>query len=249
MAEPSVLQRPSRDRGFTLIELAVVLFILALLLGGLLGPLAVRRDQADRQETEKALAEIKDALMGYVVVNGRFPCPDITVPPDGVEDRTAPDCDAPETAGLLHGDLPYVDLGVEGSDAWRSPFRYHVTEIFADNTQGTGGGCADAPAGVSFQLCSNGAATILDGAAGANLVTGAIVVVVSGGANAGTPYVSLSAHEQENHADDEGGAAPAPNEFVLKSFSREATNEFDDLLVWIAPNILMNRMIVSERLP
>lgn len=249
MAAHRPLRPASTARGFTLIELAVVLFILALLLGGLLGPLAVRRDQADRQNTEKALAEIKDALLGYVVVNGRFPCPDITAPPDGVEDRTAPDCDAPVTNGLLHGNLPYADLGVEANDAWRSPFRYHVTEGFADNDDGTGGACAAAPAGVSFQLCSNGAATILDGAAGANLVTGAVVVVVSSGANAGTPYASLSAHEQENHADDEGESAPAPNEFVLKSFSRETTSEFDDLLIWIAPNILMNRMIVSERLP
>ncbi|MCG8379535.1 MAG: prepilin-type N-terminal cleavage/methylation domain-containing protein, partial [Proteobacteria bacterium] len=62
--------------GFTLVELAMVLFILALLLGTLLTPLATSIEQQDRETTTKLLEDIRDSLLGYAIVNGHFPCPD-----------------------------------------------------------------------------------------------------------------------------------------------------------------------------
>jgi hypothetical protein len=52
---------------------------------------------------------------------------------------------------------------------------------------------------------------------------------------------SLSDHERENDGAD--------TTYVMKSFSRDDDNEFDDLVVWISPNILKNRMVMAERLP
>ncbi|MGE0386641.1 MAG: type II secretion system protein [Gammaproteobacteria bacterium] len=67
-------------RGFTLIELAMVIFVLALLFGGLIGPMTMRVEQSGREETEARMQEIKEALLGFAVTRGRLPCPDC---PDG----------------------------------------------------------------------------------------------------------------------------------------------------------------------
>jgi prepilin-type N-terminal cleavage/methylation domain-containing protein len=62
-------------KGFSLLELSVVLAIMALLLGGLLTPLAAQRDVAAASETQLRLAEIRDALLGFAIANERLPCP------------------------------------------------------------------------------------------------------------------------------------------------------------------------------
>ena len=56
-------------RGFSLVEMAVVLVILALLLGGLLSPLASQIDQKNYSEVKRTLESSKEALMGYSSVS------------------------------------------------------------------------------------------------------------------------------------------------------------------------------------
>ena len=56
-----------RPLGFTLTELAVVMAIIALLIGGLLMPLAGQQETRNRQDTEKALAVIQESLIGFAV--------------------------------------------------------------------------------------------------------------------------------------------------------------------------------------
>src|SRR5674476_71590 len=63
------------ENGFTLIEMAMVLMIVGLLLGGMLVPLSAQMDQRNVSDTQKALSDIKEALIGYAIANGRFPCP------------------------------------------------------------------------------------------------------------------------------------------------------------------------------
>lgn len=64
-----------RMTGFSLMELAVVLAIVALLLGGLLPPLSAQRDAAAADSTQRRLAEVRDALIGFAVASDRLPCP------------------------------------------------------------------------------------------------------------------------------------------------------------------------------
>lgn len=61
--------------GFTLVEMAVVLFILGLLIAGLLGPLETQLEARDRRQTLDTMEEIIDALYGYAITNRRLPCP------------------------------------------------------------------------------------------------------------------------------------------------------------------------------
>jgi prepilin-type N-terminal cleavage/methylation domain-containing protein len=75
--------------GFSLLELAVVMTILALLLGSALLPLAAQNDMRARRDTDKALADIRDALVGFAIVNGRLPCPAAATVATGMADAGA----------------------------------------------------------------------------------------------------------------------------------------------------------------
>jgi len=132
--------------GFTLVEMAVVLFVLALLLGGALVPLAAQREQRDLAATDRLLGEASEALIGHAArrpARPHLPCPDTDG--DGVENR-ANDGSCTHQAG----DLPWADLGIGRRDAWERPLGYVVAPAFshADGfallTPGTVRVCADA---------------------------------------------------------------------------------------------------------
>ena len=67
--------KPATQNGFTLLEMAIVLMIVGLLLGGMLVPLTAQMDQRNFTETRKSLDDIQQALIGYAIINGRLPCP------------------------------------------------------------------------------------------------------------------------------------------------------------------------------
>ena len=62
-------------RGFTLVELAVVVFVITLLLGSILVPLTTQVESRKYDETQRILDQAREALVGYAVANGRLPCP------------------------------------------------------------------------------------------------------------------------------------------------------------------------------
>ncbi len=59
----------NRMRGFTLIELAIVLVILTILIGGLAVPLSAQIQARRIAETQKTLEEAKEAIIGYAMSN------------------------------------------------------------------------------------------------------------------------------------------------------------------------------------
>lgn len=56
-----------RQRGFTLLELALVLLVITVLLGGLAVPFTRQIETRRIAETQKAMATIQDALIGYAM--------------------------------------------------------------------------------------------------------------------------------------------------------------------------------------
>lgn len=233
------------QKGVTLVELAVVLVVVALLLAGLLGPLSTRVEQQQRQRTEGVLEDIKETFYGFAVANGRLPCPDTDPIPDGTENPLG---GVGGCAGV-GGVLPWVTLGMPQQDSWGTNFVYRVTGVFADNTDGTNCGLAPEPpptVGVSFKLCSAGDIVVRDAAPGGNIVSSNVpAIVISCGSNRNQAALAingdLSNHENENINNDIN--------FVSKGFSRDDAQEFDDLVVWISPYILKNRMVAAGRLP
>lgn len=247
-----------RNSGFTLIELAMVLFILGLLLSSFLAPLAARVEQQERNNTQIQLDEIEEILYGYVLQNAYLPCPDCsdntggcaaveTNDPDDINDGEEDTVDGDGTSLICandYGNLPWVTLGVKGTDEWNNIFTYHVDNDFADRDdpdESDGTGCAaSATLNVSFSLCSDGNITVMNAAAaGDNVASSIPAIVVSHGKNFSDN--APSADETENLDPD--------TTFVDKDYSQESGSEFDDMLIWISPYVLKTMAVKSGILP
>lgn len=263
-----------RCTGFTLIELAVVLFLVSLVLGGVMTPLATRIEQKEREKTGDLLKEIKESLIGYTLVNGHLPCPDCpagaaasvscgtgtAASNDGIEDgsdgagtgispRSVVADDFVQCAVEV-GNLPWATLGVNEFDGWGNRFVYSVDQTFADNLNGTVLPVActtPATAGISFKLCSQGDTAIYEEGAATNLVANNVpALVFSYGAN-GNAFggtAPTSADELDNWWTD-----VADRNFVSTDYNQTTANEYDDLFIWISPGALMYKMVTAERLP
>ena len=87
--------QPTRKTGagFTLIEIAVSLFILTLVISALLGPMAVQIEERQVREAERTMNEMLEALVGYAVTQTppHLPCPDRTSGGVGTATDTATD--------------------------------------------------------------------------------------------------------------------------------------------------------------
>ncbi len=71
----NAFRRKQTARGFSLIEIAVVLVILTILLTAVAVPIASQVNQKRVAETQRLLDLAQQALIGYASANGRLPCP------------------------------------------------------------------------------------------------------------------------------------------------------------------------------
>ena len=122
----------SKGTGFSLVELAVALAIIALLLAGALIPLSTQVDVRNSADTQRSMESIREAIIGFAQANGRLPCPAAGnlaagAAGAGTEQFTAPSCTA------LMGVVPWATLGVPETDAWGRRFSYRVSPAFADS--------------------------------------------------------------------------------------------------------------------
>lgn len=234
----------SRVSGFTLIELTIVLIIVGLLIGTLLSPLSAQIDQRNYNETQQQIHEIREALIGFAVANGRLPRPATSLA-DGAENPANCANDAACT-----GFIPWTTLGVKKTDAWNKMIRYSVTPAYARTN--TPFKLTDDGSKKVRTRDSAGATSYLIGAAGScNSSPCAPAIIYSFGKNnwgitaEGTAIADTSA----TNADEDTNAA-ATEIF----FSRDQSNvpnggEFDDIVAWIPPYVLFNRMIAAGKLP
>jgi len=224
-----------RQAGFTLVEMAVAVFIIALLLGSILVPLTTQVEQRKISDTQKILDETRDALIGFAVVNGRLPRPAVSAS-DGTE-RAVCGSDANCT-----GFIPWTVLGTSKLDAWGKIIRYSVTPAYAD---------------AAFTLTTVGSKTVQTRLPPTyvltNLMTGAAAVILSHGANnygtsdAGAAFPDTSA---TNADEDTNNAATVTFIYRTAATNTGATGgEFDDLVSWLPVTILANRMVTAGKLP
>lgn len=243
------------QNGFTLVEMAIVLMIVGLLLGGMLVPLSAQMEQRNNSDTQKAMADIKEAIIGYAMSTGQLPCPADPSAVTGVTANAGISRATCTTAADSTGVLPWATLGVNETDAWGNRYTYRVTSDFADAINPVAhvdGGCTPSPTPTqaSFALCSVGNLNVLSAApptANTTIAGSVPAVIISHGKNAAGAYtpqgtqlaVGSNADEQEN------SDGSTDNNYV----SHTPTPTFDDLVVWISPNILMNRMVTAGKLP
>lgn len=222
--------------------MAVVLIIVGLLLGGLLMPLGAQVEQRKIGETQKALDEIREALIGFAVANGRLPRP-ATSATNGAE-RAACTTEAECT-----GFIPWAALGVSKLDTWNHIFRYKVTMAFTTTfalttarnltvqTRDSASPYAlvnlttanDVPA-IVLSHGKNGYGSTADNGTAQPAIPAANIDETTNGAAAGTIFVSRAPAASTDSTNNPGG-------------------EFDDIVTWLSPNILFNRMVAAQKLP
>ena len=270
-----------RQRGFTLIELAIVLLILGALFAGILIPFTTQVELRRVGETQKTLLEIREALIGFAAANGRLPCP-ASAGSNGQESFAAGgDTINGNCSNFFDGFVPGALLGigpVDGTgfviDSWDNRIRYSATNnnqlppgtpapppAPPTNFDFTGLGTFPSSSGEmrnvgmpglrpDLRVCSTATGiSATTCAAGASLVDAAVAVIYSTGPNAARPdpgglHIDENANPNPNSAD---------NNRTFVSHDRAGDNhpngEFDDIVIWLSPNILYARMIAAGRLP
>lgn len=203
--------------------------------------------------TTLALAQARDALIGFALANGRLPRPAVSGA-NGIEMASC----ATETA--CTGLIPWATLGVTKLDAWGKVIRYSVTPTFANaafalSTVMTkkiqtrnGAGALTYQRGTTT-ACVTTLATATDA-----LVDCVPAVLFSHGksnfgtTDSGVSIANLSATNIDETSNNTGTVAPAPagTTFIQRSTSENTTiafgGEFDDVVIWLSPVVLKTQM-------
>ena len=241
-------------KGFTLLEISVVLVIIALITGMAVSSGVMMVGSARDSSTRMKMRAIETALASYRAANNRLPCPaDLTMMDGaanfGVEGATSGTCTGgtPSAnysgAGVtnagatgVEGALPVVTLGLPNDmtyDGWGYKFRYVVDKsVTATNAFASSGGC------------SSGAITVKD-ANGAARSGGAVYALISSGANGHGGYTkqgvmtnaaSINTDEQTNcHCDSTAVSTAFAPTYVQKNATRNSStlsDTFDDIVTY-----------------
>jgi len=220
----------TQQRGFTLIEMAIVLIIITILIGGLAAPLSAQIQARRIAETNRTLDEARDALIGYALRNTNpstsrphLPCP---AGNNGIElDR-----DGLGNCPTQEGWFPWVTLGAASQDAWGNRLRYRVANGFSSSD-----GYGNTDMG-NIQICDAlGCATII-----ANNIAAVVVSYGPNGwgalnVNGNTLAAPASLNEQENTNNNTVFASRIPNT------AGSPSGEFDDRVLWLSADVLRTR--------
>ncbi len=248
---------PPRARGFTLVELAVVLAIVGFLLGSLMYTLSAQVDARNVSETQQRLQSAQELLLAFAIVNGRLPCPAIAASA-GQESFTA----GPGSACTTNygGFLPAVTIGFQpldtqgfGLDAWGNRVRYAVSSTTwgatarytTQHVSGTGTAwaltttptdlvvCSQAPTPVTAVTCDAGTAVTNQ-----NTVVAIVYSVGKNGATGGG-----GTNEARNLDGNALFVSRVPDP------ASAAGGEFDDQMVWIPVGVLYSKLMSTGALP
>jgi type II secretory pathway pseudopilin PulG len=248
--------RLRRAYGFTLLEQAVSLSVIALVLGSVMMPLKTQIENRKIDETRRMLEHAQEMLLAYALAHGHFPCPS-TATSNGQEpagaDHASGAC--PEWYGFLPATLlgfRPTDASGYALDAWEAAanrIRYAVAPfaiagVSQPLTRMNGmrsvplASLASTPL---FHICQSGSGpTEYDCGGAVTLSSNAAIVVWSVGANAANGGTSV--HEAQN-PNPNGGSADRV--FVSREPSTAEGHEFDDLVAWIPVTTLIARLVAA----
>lgn len=241
MKTPALSPSCPRQTGFTLVEIAIVLLIVTILLGGLLPTISGQIEQRHINDTRKQLDEIQQALIGYAVANGNLPCPAKSAS-DGSEDRNISGA-----CNKRKGLIPWSALGVSKLDSWGRIFAYSATPAYTNSF-------------TKFKLGDPRDITVMTRDTNGNLVNlsnnnDVPAVILSYGSNgygATLDNGTVLPNSSGTNIDEQTNLAVAGINFVSKDPSNNTVSgggEFDDIVTWVSPNILFNRMVSAGKLP
>jgi type II secretory pathway pseudopilin PulG len=239
---PSYPKR-SAQRGAFLVELAIVMLIVGLMLGGVMSSLSQQDTIKRTKRTDERLVEAREALLGFAVANGRLPRP-ATSATNGAERAVC------ATEAQCTGFLPWAALGLQPLDGFDKLLAYSVTPAFA-NAAFT---LTTLPTKAINSRNGLGAVVFLAGAAGCAAGSGCVPAVVYsfGKDNWGTTADGLALADGSGSNVDEDANAAATLVFISRDTVTGTTapgGEFDDQVIWLPLPVLQGRMVQAGRLP
>lgn len=175
-----------RLRGFTLIEIAVVLGIVLIVLSLGLTAISSQLSSASYSITKKRQDAIKEALIAYLGANKKLPCPQVPTAGTPVDGMAPPQAGSPfAVCPQAFGTIPFATLGLAremGEDGWGNLFSY---QVFAEANPTCPGPARDWANSDCFGAGKTGGITVRDGtvAAWTNLSATVVAVVISHGPN------------------------------------------------------------------
>ena len=232
--------------GFTLVEVAMVMFVVGLVLTGVLAAANSQIANGRISATKQRLDAVKEALVTFIANNNRLPCPanpalTLGNAAYGVEATTPGTCTGAVNFGAgatasARGIVPWVTLGLPDEatlDGWDRRFSYQVYRTQTNLTSATIPSLA-------------GNIRLLNSAGGADINPGnrATVIVLSHGENGAGAYLphtgarinpaSSGVDEVENTDND--------TDYVHKAYTTTAANPFDDIVLWLTPADLLTEL-------
>lgn len=240
-------------KGFTLIEISIVLLIVSILLGYTIALYPVQQELKKYRVAHEEMDGIIEAIYAYAQVNGRLPCAASLSEPNGIADP-----DNGKACNSWYGFLPAKTLGIDGRydasnsllDPWGNRYRYQVTS-YGRSSGGdfviTDGLKMATISNLSPDLeicmgvpthgpkdCGNAAKTVADGIPAVVLSLGKDGAITSAVSN-------IQLENIDNNVAD--------TVFIKATHSDVEGAEFDDIIKWVAPNILYSKMIDAGKLP
>lgn len=225
------------QRGFSLIELAIVLVIITILIGGLAVPLSAQIQARRIAETNMTLDMAREAILGYAMTHQNAGQPFLPCPADinGIEASR----DGGGACPAEEGFYPWVTLGTAAQDAWGNRLKYRVSALFSNSNGFLNTNHGD------IQVCSASGCAVVD------VASNIPMVLLSHGPNGwgarningNTLQAPTSADELEN--------TNANTNFVSRSPTKDehVSGEFDDLIVWISEDLLRSRLCPAGGCP
>lgn len=229
-----------RNRGFTLLEIAVVVAITLTLLTLGLTAIDAQLRTASYSITKKRQDVIKDALIAYLGANKKLPCPIVPTSGTPVDGNAPSQSGTPPVCPSPSGVVPFKTLGLAreiGDDGWGNLFSYRV---YSDGTPSCPGISMDWANANCFGEGKIGVLTVNDGtvALPTLLAANIVAVVISHGANGlgawaaqGTRNAPPTTCEEAHNA--VGTTAPAGCTPTANTYYKGERQENDDVVAYL----------------
>lgn len=231
------------SKAFTLVEMAIVLVIIGIGLGGLLLTLTAQIDLRNYAATRQAMEEIKEALIGYSLSHGYLPCPAKSAI-DGTENRAGTGA-----CNTRVGFIPWQELGVPRDDSWNHLYRYSVTYAYSNSTNTVNLSPTTAR---DITIQTRNAAGSLVNLSNASDIPAVIISNGKNGFGATSIDGVLIADSSANNSDEDTNHSGPGTLFISKQYSdvkNTTYSEYDDIVVWISPNIYLANLVAVGKLP